>query len=99
MTPIAGIKNYIFEILFKHLQAETRLDHLEVMRVNPPGGRLVPLEGEDVVMISNLDVVGLFPSPPPIRLYNGIRGLFRRVFCVYLRLLDGRLRVRLPISR
>jgi hypothetical protein len=55
---------------------------LEVIR-NPTGGRLVPLEWENVMVISNLDLIALFPAPSPISPHYVINDLFRRVLCIY----------------
>jgi len=49
---------------------------------NPAGSRLVPLERENVMMISNPDLIALLPAPSPIRPHHIIGGLFRRVFCI-----------------
>jgi hypothetical protein len=54
---------------------------LEVVR-NPSRGSLVPLEGEDIVIVPDLDLIALFPSPSPISPHHDISGLFRRVFCI-----------------
>jgi hypothetical protein len=55
---------------------------LEVVR-NPSRGSLVPLEREDIVVISDLDLIALFPSPSPISPHHGISGFLRRVFRIY----------------
>jgi hypothetical protein len=47
---------------------------------NPPGGRLVPLERENVMLIPNPDLIALLPAPPPISPDHIVGGLFRRVF-------------------
>jgi hypothetical protein len=55
---------------------------LEIIR-NPPRGGLVPLEGKDKVIVADLDLIALFPSPPPISSHDGISDLFGRVLCIH----------------
>ena len=55
---------------------------LQVIR-NPAGGRLVPLEWENVMVISNLDLIALFPAPSAVSPHYAINDLFRRVLCIY----------------
>jgi hypothetical protein len=47
---------------------------------NPSGGRLVPLKWEDVMIISNLDLIELSPTPssqsPRYRISDLLKGFF-----------------------
>src|SRR5271157_753763 len=61
-TRTAHIKGFLHGRL-----SETPVHIIPILKIirNPARGRLVPLEWEDVVPISNLDFVALFPAPSP----------------------------------
>src|SRR4030043_1502812 len=42
---------------------------------HPSRGSLVPLKGEDIMVVSNLDLVALFPAPSPVSPRHGISDL------------------------
>jgi hypothetical protein len=76
----AHIKGFLYRGFF-----ETPILMIPILQIigNLPRGRLVPLEWENVMVISNLDLIALFPTPSPISPHYVINDLFRRVHYIY----------------
>jgi hypothetical protein len=74
-----------FEGFFNSGYLQATILSIPVLEVigNPSGSCLVPLEGENVMMISDLDLVALFPAPSSISPHHIVRNLFGGVFCIH----------------
>jgi hypothetical protein len=67
----------------RYLQAS--IFFVPVLKVigDPSRGGLVPLKGEDIMIVPDFDLIPLFPAPSPIGPHHVISDLFRRVFRIY----------------
>jgi hypothetical protein len=79
-TCTAHIKGFLYRGFF-----ETPILMIPILQIigNPPRSRLIPLEWENVMMISNLDLIALFPTPSPKSPRQVIGDLLRKVFCIH----------------
>ncbi len=50
---------------------------------NPSRGRLVPLKGEDIMVVPDLDLVTLFPAPSSERPRHVVSDFFGEVFPIH----------------
>jgi hypothetical protein len=50
---------------------------------NPSRGGLVPLKGEDIMIVPNFDLIALFPAPSPISPHDVVSDLLGRVSCIH----------------
>jgi hypothetical protein len=71
-----------FKRFFYRRYLQTAIFFVPVLEVvgNPSRGSLVPLKGEDIMVVPDLDLIALFPPPSPICPYHIISDLLGRVF-------------------
>jgi hypothetical protein len=67
-----------FKGFFYRRCLQTAIFFVPVLEVvgNPSRGGLVPLKGEDIMIVPHLDLIALFPAPSPVSPHHSISHLF-----------------------
>jgi hypothetical protein len=79
-TRTAHIKRFLHGRLFESSVLVVPI--LEIIG-NPTGSGLVPLDWENVITISNLNLIPLFPTPSPESPRYVVSDLLGKVFCIH----------------